>query len=90
MLIPASTGVADAWVLNIARSIRGSWSSACPAGSVSILDHQQLWSGSGMAIKDGVTAPSTVSGFAQIYVDTADGDLKIKFGDGTIKTIVTD
>lgn len=39
---------------------------------------------------DGVTAPGTVAGHAQIYVDTADGDLKIKFGDGTVKTIVLD
>jgi hypothetical protein len=44
----------------------------------------------GVAILDGMTAPATISGFAQIYVDTADGDLKIKFGDGTVKTIVTD
>jgi hypothetical protein len=39
---------------------------------------------------DGVTAPSTVSGFGQLYIDTADGDLKVKFGDGTVKTITTD
>jgi len=39
---------------------------------------------------DGVTAPGTISGHASLYVDTADGDLKIKFGDGTVKTIVTD
>jgi parallel beta-helix repeat protein len=43
-----------------------------------------------MAIVDGITAPSTVSGKAFIYVDTADGDLKVKFGDGTVKTIATD
>lgn len=43
-----------------------------------------------IAITDGVTAPSAVSGTAQIYVDTADGDLKVIFGDGTAKTIVTD
>lgn len=43
-----------------------------------------------LAIVDGMTAPSTQSGWAQIYVDTADGDLKVKFGDGTVKTIVTD
>lgn len=43
-----------------------------------------------MILVDGVSAPSTVSGQAQIYVDTADGDLKIKFGDGTVKTIVVD
>lgn len=44
----------------------------------------------GVWLVDGVTAPSTVSGYAGLYVDTADGDLKIKFGDGTVKTIVTD
>lgn len=43
-----------------------------------------------IGITDGVTAPSTVSGVAQIYVDSADGDLKIKYGDGTVKTIVVD
>lgn len=43
-----------------------------------------------IAITDGVSAPSTISGYAQLYVDSADGDLKIKFGDGTTKTIVTD
>lgn len=41
-------------------------------------------------IKDGITAPATRSGFARIYVDTSDGDLKVKFGDGTVKTIVVD
>lgn len=44
----------------------------------------------GIAIQDGITAPATLSGWAKIYVDTADGDLKVKFGDGTVKTIVTD
>lgn len=43
-----------------------------------------------MGIPDGITAPSTVAGFAYIYVDSSDGDLKIKFGDGTVKTITTD
>lgn len=47
--------------------------------------HSQLF-----VLKDGVTAPSTFSGQAAIYVDSADGDLKIKFSDGTVKTIVTD
>ncbi|MBL8551336.1 MAG: DUF2793 domain-containing protein [Hyphomonadaceae bacterium] len=41
-------------------------------------------------IADGKTAPSATSGLAKIYVDTADGDLKVIFGDGTIKTIVVD
>ena len=39
---------------------------------------------------DGVTAPGATAGYAKIYVDTADGDLKVIFGDGTIKTIATD
>jgi hypothetical protein len=43
-----------------------------------------------LQIIDGITAPATRSGYASIYVDTADGDLKIKYGDGTVKTIVVD
>jgi hypothetical protein len=43
-----------------------------------------------LQLTDGVTAPSTVSGNASIYIDSSDGDLKIKFGDGTVKTISTD
>jgi len=42
------------------------------------------------ALVDGITEPSTEVGFAFLYVDTADGDLKVKFGDGTVKTIVVD
>lgn len=44
----------------------------------------------GAQFPDGVAAPSTISGVASVYVDIADGDLKCKFGDGTVKTIVTD
>ena len=43
-----------------------------------------------LGVTDGVAEPGTVTGVAQIYVDTADGDLKVKFGDGTVKTIATD
>lgn len=43
-----------------------------------------------LALTDGITAPSTLAGFGQLYIDSADGDLKIKFGDGTVKTIATD
>lgn len=50
----------------------------------------QIPADGGMAIVDGITAPATLSGWAKIYVDSADGDLKVKFGDGTVKTIVTD
>jgi hypothetical protein len=43
-----------------------------------------------LGLTDGVTAPSAVAGYALIYVDTSGGDLKVVFGDGTVKTIVTD
>lgn len=43
-----------------------------------------------IAIVDGMTAPSASGGYAKIYIDNADGDLKIVFADGTVKTIVTD
>ncbi len=43
-----------------------------------------------ICIKDGMSAPQTHAGKASIYVDSADGNLKIKFGNGTVKTIVTD
>lgn len=53
---------------------------------------QHIPSGSktALTIADGVTAPTAVEGYAQLYVDAADGDLKIIFGDGTVKTIVAD
>ena len=43
-----------------------------------------------MAVVDGVTAPSATVGQAKIYVDTADGDLKVIFGDGVVKTLAAD
>lgn len=43
-----------------------------------------------LKIGDGITAPAAASSLAQIYVDGADGDLKVIFADGTVKTIVTD
>jgi hypothetical protein len=43
-----------------------------------------------LRIEDGITAPGAATGAANIYVDTADGDLKVVFADGTVKTIVTD
>lgn len=43
-----------------------------------------------LELKDGVAAPAALSGYARIYVDTADGDLKVKFADGVTKTLATD
>lgn len=42
------------------------------------------------AVKDGIPDPGASTGYAKIYVDSADGDLKVKFGDGVTKTIATD
>jgi hypothetical protein len=43
-----------------------------------------------LQIKDNVTAPSTAAGYVSLYADAADGDLKARFGDATVKTIVAD
>lgn len=43
-----------------------------------------------IAITDGMTAPTAVSGKALLYVDTADGDLKVRFADGHTATIAAD
>lgn len=43
-----------------------------------------------LKLTDGVTAPAVVEGAAVIYVDAADGDLKVKFSNGIVKTIVID
>lgn len=42
-----------------------------------------------LELTDGVTAPDAAEGRALIYVDSADGELKIKLSDGTIKLIIT-
>ena len=43
-----------------------------------------------LTLKDGITAPPTPSNNAVIYIDSADGDLKVKFSDGTITVIAAD
>ena len=43
-----------------------------------------------LQLGDGITAPAATAGRAKIFIDTADGDLKIIYGDGTTKTIVVD
>jgi hypothetical protein len=43
-----------------------------------------------LGITDGVAAPSAVEGMVLLFADSADGDLKVIYGDGTVKTIVMD
>ncbi len=38
-----------------------------------------------LRLMDGLAAPATAAGGASIYVDAADGALKVKFGRGTVK-----
>lgn len=67
--------------------VRNSTSFEARLADVSALTNVYM---SHLDIQDGISAPGTDSGRTRIYVDTSDGDLKVKFGDGTIKTIVTD
>lgn len=47
--------------------------------------------GGGLYIPDAAPdVPDTVAGWMVIYIDPADNDLKVKFGDGTVKTLATD
>jgi hypothetical protein len=43
-----------------------------------------------LELRDGISTPGATTGYAKIYIDDSDGDLKIRFSDGTIKLIVTD
>lgn len=43
-----------------------------------------------LEITDGVAAPGNVAGRASLFIDSADGDLKVRFADGVVKTIATD
>lgn len=54
------------------------------------VDTQAVLSGDYLEIADGLAAPAAAAGRARIYIDVADGDLKIKFADGVIKTISVD
>jgi hypothetical protein len=64
--------------------------------SLETITNDYIWDKDGninlntIAVTDGITAPDAISGQAIIYVDVSGGDLKIVFGDGTVKTIVTD
>lgn len=43
-----------------------------------------------LELHDGVQIPEQLVDKATIYIDSADGDLKIKYSDGTVNTIVID
>lgn len=41
-------------------------------------------------LKDGMTAPAAVATTSHIFIDTGDGDLKIRYGDNVTRRIVSD
>ena len=43
-----------------------------------------------VSLVDGAPEPDTVAGWALLYIDEADGDFKIKFGDGTVAVVAAD
>lgn len=90
--------------LSVKRSGGNAFNVQTPSSETRVYtDAAQLWLGANgtadlvrigstgaLLIPDGITAPSATTGKATLYVDTADGDLKVKFADGTTKTIVVD
>lgn len=50
---------------------------------------KEVWS-SQVALTDGVAEPSTSTGNAQMYVDSADGSLKVKYANGVVAQIAHD
>lgn len=64
--------------------------STCPDGSATLVNQAMISQDGGLALVDGIAAPAAEAGWMKFYVDNADGDLKVKFGNGTVKTIVTD
>jgi hypothetical protein len=43
-----------------------------------------------LVLRDGIAAPGSVTGRAIVYIDQADGDLKILYGDAVNHTIDAD
>lgn len=80
---------ATAWVIGADNSDSDSFalSQSSTLGTTNAL---RIGTDRGIGLIDGLTAPSATVGYAKLFVDTADGDLKIIFGDGTTKLIVAD
>lgn len=75
------------WSLNIDGSGNFRWLRTAGTGYIEL---SNLARQGALLLQDGVSTQTGPTGYAAIYIDTADGDLKIKFADGTIKTIVVD
>ena len=96
----AETGLGHYWYVNgsgVAVAIlEGTSYRPAAAGGLTLgelstpLPWSHIISNGFLAIGDGITAPAATAGYAKIFVDSADGDLKIIYGDGTTKLIVVD
>lgn len=87
---PIEEWVAANGTSGVRYNVQGAGSAFAYRWLVNGTERLRLMDTGALGIMDGIVNPATVAGIAFIYVDTADGDLKIKFGDGTVKTIVTD
>jgi hypothetical protein len=73
----------------------GAYASYISVSSAGLGENYVTIGGIGLRILGGylglqtITAPSVETSFDLIFIDTADGDLKIKFRNGTVKTIAT-
>lgn len=84
------TGGTDRWAIGTGGDLTTVTDNTIDIGGVGANRPRNVHAGTAFVLADGVTAPTASVGYAKIYVDTADGDLKIIFGDGTVKTIVVD
>jgi hypothetical protein len=68
------------------------------SGVLEPINDQGQWLGSSTArilatwtdrvmLTDGITQPSAIAGFGQLFIDSSDGSLKFRFGDGSIVLI---
>lgn len=95
--VTGEAGADDYYWMRIRRT-RGILPTPPTEDTIKVITHSSnfTWDENGnefintIALTDGITAPDAIAGRGIIYIDAADGDLKVKFGDGTVKTIVVD
>jgi hypothetical protein len=62
MLIPASAGYDEVWLMQFARSMKGGFPSDATAGDIAVLDHQKVRLGGGVRIFSSASVPTTGTG----------------------------
>lgn len=89
---PAASSTAGSWIRFhdshiIFYSFVGAAIGASPGPSANTM--QARIANKALYLPGRSSAPGAISGFAGIYVDDSDGSLKVRFSDGTIKTLAT-